>query len=215
MPIKLATEMIDLDTVKLHPRNPNQGDVGAISELIKQNGWYGTIVVNKRTMHVCAGNHRVLAAQALGMAQLPAYIVDVDEQKELQILLADNQASRVAKTDEEMLVEILEEMSEAGSLDGTGFDFDDLDDLVARLGDAETTPFQPFAGAYAESEEERDARANQGGATKAALGLKEVILVYPIEDFKRFTALVSQVKKEVGLETTAQAVLAALRSEAQ
>lgn len=117
-----------------HPRNDyHEGDVGAISSLIEKNGWHGTVVVNKRTNHICAGNHRVKAAAALGMDTVPVYWIDVDDETELRILVADNRATRLARDNDKELAEILGELRLSDNLPGTGYDQDDLDDLLARI----------------------------------------------------------------------------------
>ena len=48
---------VPIEELKTYPSNPNQGDVGAIIESIKQFGQFRSIVVNKRTMEILAGNH--------------------------------------------------------------------------------------------------------------------------------------------------------------
>ena len=44
-----AYELLPLDAVKPHPRNPRRGDLDAIKASMDVNGFYGAIVANKRT----------------------------------------------------------------------------------------------------------------------------------------------------------------------
>jgi hypothetical protein len=54
--------IVPVDSLETHPRNVNQGDIGAIYESIGANGFYGAIVAQKSTGRILAGNHRNQAA---------------------------------------------------------------------------------------------------------------------------------------------------------
>ena len=132
--INHAIEDAPLGELKIHPRNVNQGDFGAIQESVKTNGFYGVIVANKRTGHILAGNHRYAVAKQLGFEKVPVAWVDVDKDEEVRILVADNRTTRLGIDNEAQLAELLSELSTTPSgLLGTGFDGDDLDDLIGRL----------------------------------------------------------------------------------
>lgn len=90
---------VPIDTIKPHPQNPREGDIGAIHTSITKNGFYGAIIVQKSTGHVLAGNHRLAAAQQAGATEIPAIIVDVDNETALKILLADNRTNDLASYD--------------------------------------------------------------------------------------------------------------------
>jgi hypothetical protein len=125
-----STSVLDLN---LNPNNPRQGDVGAIAESIEANGFVGSIVAQCSTGNVLAGNHRLLAAKALGMTKVQVHWVDVDDAAARRIMLADNRTSDLATYDEAALTELLADMARHDSLIGTGFDGDDLDDLLTEL----------------------------------------------------------------------------------
>jgi len=128
-----------------HPDNPRRGDVKLIAESIEANGWYGTIVAQRSTGHVLAGNHRLLAAQQAGIETVPVYWVDVDDDAARRILLADNRTGDLAGYDNDQLAEVLAQAAEFGGLGGTGWsdidlealrtytDFDDLDALLDEV----------------------------------------------------------------------------------
>lgn len=122
------------DALKTHPRNANQGDVGAIHESIVTNGFWGTIVAQRSTGYVLAGNHRLMAARQAGATEVPVAWVDVDDEAALRILLADNRTTRLGQDDPNVLATLLQELavSDAG-LAGTGYDGDDLDALIQGL----------------------------------------------------------------------------------
>lgn len=117
-----------------HPKNPRQGDVGAIHESIEANGFYGAIVAQKGTGYILAGNHRYKAAVQSGAKQVPVIWLDVDEATATRVLLADNRTNDRASYDNAALAEILAELAAGPGLEGTGYDGDDLDALIADLG---------------------------------------------------------------------------------
>lgn len=127
-------QRMPLDQVQPHPQNPRQGDVGAIYESIDYHGFYGTILVQRSTGFILAGNHRYLAAMEHGATDLPALVLDVDEDQAKRILLVDNRTNDLAAYDDSELRGILESLRiDTGSLKGSGYDGDDLDDLIALL----------------------------------------------------------------------------------
>jgi len=130
-----ASEMVPVGKLKLHPRNVNQGDLGRIDESVEENGFYGALVVQKSTGHVLVGNHRLKAARAKKIKQVPVIYVDVDDDRAMRILLADNRTARLGYDDEAALKDVLTEMATTTGLQGTGYDGDDLDELIAKLGD--------------------------------------------------------------------------------
>jgi ParB-like chromosome segregation protein Spo0J len=125
-----------LSELKHPPPNARQGDVGAVYESIQANGFYGTLIVQRSTGHVLVGNHRMKAAAMAGLSELPVQYVDVTDEEALRILLVDNRANDLATYDEAELADVLKELaaSEPG-LSGTGYDGDDLDDLLQKLED--------------------------------------------------------------------------------
>jgi ParB-like chromosome segregation protein Spo0J len=87
--IPQSYEVIPIDSVTLWPRNPNEGDVGAIGESIAENDFYGACVVQKSTGHILVGNHRWMAAKQSGLVEIPVFYVDVDDERAMRIALAD------------------------------------------------------------------------------------------------------------------------------
>lgn len=116
-----------------HPSNPRQGDVGSIHESIDVNGFYGALIVQKSTGHVLAGNHRLKAAVASGAETVPVIEVDCDDETATRILIADNRTNDVASYDNDALANLLKELASTSGLAGTGFDGDDLDQLLGDI----------------------------------------------------------------------------------
>jgi ParB-like chromosome segregation protein Spo0J len=132
-----ASKLVPVGSVSPHPRNVNQGDLGAILQSIERNGFFGALVVQKSTGHVLVGNHRLAAAREMGMEKVPAFFVDVSDEEALRILLADNRTARLGLDDDAALAAVLQELAQGDGLEGTGYDGDDLDDLLKRLGQDE------------------------------------------------------------------------------
>ncbi|NDC10682.1 MAG: DNA modification methylase, partial [Oxalobacteraceae bacterium] len=140
IPETLAHLAIPIDSIQPHPRNVRQGDVGAISESLKLHGQYRPIVVQKSTGHILAGNHTYKAARALKWKQIAATYVDVTDDQAVRILLMDNRANDLASYDDPALADILKQLIETEQgLEGTGFDPDDLEQLLRDI-DAEQLP---------------------------------------------------------------------------
>jgi hypothetical protein len=132
--INKEIEQVAIDLLKHHPRNANQGDVEAIKKSLAINGWYGSVVVNTNTKHILAGNHRVMAAKALGWDTVPVQWVDVTPEEELRILVVDNRTTRIGQDDSTKITDILAELANTPiGLDGTGYSSDDLDALIDGL----------------------------------------------------------------------------------
>lgn len=108
---------------------------------LEVNGWYGTVIVQKSTNRIIAGNHRVAAARQLGWTHVPVQIIDVDDEAASRINLADNRTARLGTDDSDLLAEILTTLASTDlGLDGTGYDGDDLDDLLADLAPKDEPP---------------------------------------------------------------------------
>jgi hypothetical protein len=132
--INKEIEQVAIDLLKHHPRNANHGDVDAIKKSLAVNGWYGSVVANTSTKHILAGNHRVMAAKALGWETVPVQWVDVTPEEELRILVVDNRTTRIGQDDTTKITDILAELANTPiGLDGTGYSAGDLDALIDGL----------------------------------------------------------------------------------
>lgn len=128
---------VPLDALRLHPRNPRQGDVGAITESLRAFGQQKPVVAQQRSdgPHIIiAGNHLYRAAAALGWEHVAAVVTPMDDRTALRYLVADNRTQELGATDTNALVDILAELAMVGELDATGYDGDDVDDLMRLVG---------------------------------------------------------------------------------
>lgn len=134
MNIVKAVKLEPTSSLILHPRNPRLGDVEAIVESLEQHGQYRPIVANIRNNRVVAGNHTLTAARRLGWQEIQVAWVDVDEDEELRILLADNRTSDLGRYDPQALDNLLGELKESQlGLAGTGYDAAEIDSLLKSL----------------------------------------------------------------------------------
>lgn len=131
--LDLVTEMVDVDAVQVHPKNPRKGDLAAIQLSLRTNGFYRPLIVQRSSGHILAGNHTYLAACELGFKVVPVCLIDVDDETASRILVVDNRSADLGTYDEELLVEILQSLP---SIEGTGYDEDSLGDLMDAIMDS-------------------------------------------------------------------------------
>lgn len=137
----LAAMLVDIDTVRPHPDNPNHGDVDAIVESIEENGYYAPVVVQRATGLILAGSHRWHGLRRLGHTQIPVVWLDVDDERATRIMLADNRTTRLGHDDIASLVELLERLAESdGGLAGTAYGDADLSALIALANAPDSDP---------------------------------------------------------------------------
>ena len=130
-------ELVPVTALKRHPKNPRKGDQVAIAESIAHNGFYGALIVQKRTGYILAGNHRFDEAKKQDAKEIPVIWLDVDDDEAERILLVDNRSNDLASYDDEALKQTLSELLErSGTLDGTGYDESFLEGLIG--GDEKT-----------------------------------------------------------------------------
>jgi DNA modification methylase len=131
-----------------YSRNPrrNEGAIAKVAGSLKEFGWRQPIVVDTEGV-IIAGHTRLLAAQKLGLSQVPVHIAtDLSPQQIKAYRLADNRVAQEAEWDNDLLKLELSELDEEGfRLDLTGFSEDELEALLAEgtedgLTDEDETP---------------------------------------------------------------------------
>ena len=88
--------------------------------------------MQESTGYVLAGNHTYLAAKAEGFDALDCTVIDCDDDQARRIVLVDNRSNDLARYDDQALADLLTELE--GGYDGTGFDDDSVNALLAQLG---------------------------------------------------------------------------------
>jgi ParB-like chromosome segregation protein Spo0J len=134
-------------------RNPKGHDLGEIMRSIKRFGFTSPVMVNERTGSLLAGHGRLDALQRMkargdavpmrvredrGEWYIPVIRgVEFESDAEAEAyLVADNRLVEVGAWNEDELARVLSDLASAGAemLNGTGYDVDDLDELLKRLG---------------------------------------------------------------------------------
>lgn len=136
--VNTQSKQVPVDQLVPHPDNPRKGNVDAIVESIKANGFYGAIVAQQSTNHILVGNHRWQAAKTAGLGKVPTIFVDVDDKQARKIMLADNKTSDTSTYDDGVLAALLKDL--ALDLDGTGWNSDELDSLLEKVSVKDDAP---------------------------------------------------------------------------
>lgn len=129
----LSPLVVPIDTVELSPRNPREGDVGAIVESLRRFGQQKPIVVQDSTGYVVAGNHLLRAAQALGWTEIAVNRVAMSDRDAKAFMIADNRTADLGSYDQDVLGAMLKELAIDEDLAGTGYDAEDVDEMLAHL----------------------------------------------------------------------------------
>lgn len=132
-----TTEMLPIDSLIPYHNNPrrNEHAVAKVAGSIKEFGFRSPITVDK-DMVIVAGHTRVLAAKELGIKMVPVHIMKVSAARIRAYRLADNRTAQEAEWDDEKLaIELAGLRDEDFDLDATGFDPDEIAELIDALTD--------------------------------------------------------------------------------
>jgi DNA modification methylase len=133
-------DVIDLPLEQLIPyaRNPrrNTAAVATVAASLKEFGWRQPIVVDE-AMVILAGHTRLEAARQLGLKTVPVHIArGLTPAQAKAYRLMDNRSSENAEWDEALLgLELGDLQGDGFDLGLTGFDDDELNRLLAALGE--------------------------------------------------------------------------------
>jgi len=149
----LYIEWMRLSEIKLARRNPKEHDVGQINESIGRFGYITPMLMDEGTGRLVAGHGRwkalsgmmvrgELKPEGVKTADDGEWLVPVvrghgfeDEGEMEAYLIADNRSVELGGWDESLLSGILGDFKMSDiSLDGVGFDGDDIDRMIARAG---------------------------------------------------------------------------------
>jgi len=143
----LIIEKVNLKDVILPDYNPRKIDKETFEKLkksLEEFGYVEPIIVNKRNMHVVGGNQRVKALKELGIKEIEAVIVDLDEKKEKTLNIALNKIT--GEWDFEKLEAVLKEIEDNVEL--TGFSEKELNKLFVDIEKASPYTYKVDAVQY-------------------------------------------------------------------
>lgn len=224
---------LPLKEIQTFHKNPRRGNVPAIQESIIKNGQFKPLIVNAgthtgRKNEVLAGNHTLLAMRELAgteheLTEADVYLVDVTDEEANRIVLADNRTSDLGTYDQHDLVALLTDLDH--DLDGTGYDYDDLDDLSALLEEL-PAPVSHDPGTHELGDEDGDADADEeDGEDETPSGLlnnsadadnmakyadratRMFVLAFPIEQYSWVSEALEKVADDHDLDTNSDVLM--------
>tara|TARA_A200000159_G_scaffold150920_1_gene160660 strand:+ start:1225 stop:1878 length:654 start_codon:yes stop_codon:yes gene_type:complete len=150
----IKVEYLPLSQIVGADINPKDHDIGQIYQSIKRFGFTQPIMMNENTGKLLAGHGRLQTLQQMkqGGEKIPnrikekdgEWLVPVlkgisfeDDMEAQAYLIADNRLTELGGWNTGELVDTLQELVEGGfSLDGVGYDFDDLETMVTQIDDS-------------------------------------------------------------------------------
>lgn len=147
----------EINSLLPFPNNPRRGNVKKLRESLEASGQYKPIVVQASTRYILAGNHLWQAAKELGWTTVNVVEVDVNNTQAKKIVASDNRLGELGSYHEQELLDLLQDIS----LEGTGYETQDVDDLLALLEEQAIAP--AFEG------------SNHGGMVDGTAGGSELI----------------------------------------
>ena len=125
----LLLDIKDLKPYGKNPKNHTDKDIELIIKSIQRNGWGDPMLVCPETMEVLSGNGRLIAAEKLGMEQVPVVYAPkglTDKQK-ADLVIASNKLVEVSDYNEylgELLSEFDLSYEDYGMIQPTELDID-------------------------------------------------------------------------------------------
>jgi len=130
--------------------NPKDHDIGTLYNSINRFGFTQPLLINKTTNKLLAGHGRLITLLQMQRAgdtppdriletdqdwQVPVYLIDIKDEAEAQAyLIADNRLTELGGwKNDELLLSLKDIVEETGSLDGVGWDLEDIDDLMSTF----------------------------------------------------------------------------------
>ncbi|MEL0255453.1 MAG: ParB N-terminal domain-containing protein, partial [Burkholderiaceae bacterium] len=130
--------------------NPKDHDIGTLYNSINRFGFTQPLLINKATNKLLAGHGRLITLLQMQRAgdtppdriletdqdwQVPVYLIDIKDEAEAQAyLIADNRLTELGGwKNDELLLSLKDIVEETGSLDGVGWDLEDIDELMSTF----------------------------------------------------------------------------------
>src|SRR5579863_9717562 len=133
---KLTCEYRSIASLRLDPGNPrlhSKKQVRQIARSIESFGFNVPVLIDARGQLI-AGHGRVLAAQLLGMTQVPTIMLEhLTEAQIRAFMIADNRLTENSVWDDRLLTEQLKALSVLEldfSIDVTGFEIGEIDVMI-------------------------------------------------------------------------------------
>jgi ParB-like chromosome segregation protein Spo0J len=193
---------VEIDALTEHPMNARQGDIPKIMRSLERFGQVKPVIVQKSSGYIVAGNHVTKAAKRLGWKTVRVQLLDVDDETALGYLVSDNAASDKSGYDKGKLVDLL---GSALSLEGLGFDEDDIEALREEVsGKKESKRKAPAADIDIESKEAES--SDDGSSGSASEPMREIPLRMTSSELKTFSDQIRDLQRLWGSRTLVEVV---------
>lgn len=190
--------------VRAYERNPrdNSEAIEKVAASIREYGWTQPIVVDEEGI-ILAGHTRHLAAQELGLRQVPVYWArGLTEAQKKAYRIMDNRSGEIADWDNDMLRKELEELSQFDfDMELTGFD---LDELAKLTGDS----LLQFAGETDELDIEMDEELSEAFESS---NVKMVMLYLDTKTEPLFKAMCERLQQKHGIDNLSDLVFKVIK----
>lgn len=213
----IETRMVMLDDLTPFPGNARRGNQARLVESLEANGQYRSLIVRQTgedMLVVLAGNNTMEALEARGDLEARCEIVECDDATALRVNLVDNKTNDEATYDDEARAALLVLLD--GELEGSGYDEDEADTIIARYEEEEVTSLhEPEVIGYNDDQAEREARIlSHGGPesrTMASKGIRDVILAMPAAEADELGRLIMKLRETWGALSQGDILLRAAR----
>lgn len=211
----VETRMIPLAELTLFPGNARRGNRAKLLESLEANGQYRSLIVRDTgdELVILAGNNTYEALDAQGAPSARCEVVTCDDQTALRVNLVDNKANDEATYDDRARAELLALLD---GLDGTGYDEEEVDSIVARFEEEEFTQAEETGVAeYNDDAEEREARIQSHGGhdskTYESRGVRDIFLALPAAEADELGRLIMELRETWGALPQGEVILKAAR----
>lgn len=203
-----------LKELKPFPGNAKKHDLDEQRRSLRK-GQFQPIIVRKHDdgYTILAGHGTTEAAELEGWKRIDAKVIECTDEEALWVNLAANKVGADEGYEQDLLADLIEQLD--GDYAGTGWSADDLDDLLSALDQVAEAPYQPTQAAFAETEEETEARSELGtGVPLSARGIRETVIILGQEDHDELHSLLVKCRAtlQVADVTNGEIVLQGMRA---
>jgi len=205
----LAIEYVDWTTLRPHWANPRLHDTDAIRESVEVNGVFRAIITAADgTVLSGHGLYEVLGERGGGPVAITRLPISPDSDHAKRVLLADNRVADLGRYDDGLLLGILQNME---SPVGTGYDSDDIDNLVTMLERIEEAPLVTADTPYRPPvtlppREERVLPRSTAPPPPTTVPTRYLLIPVRTEDHDRIKARIEDHRLEYGFEIPGDAL---------
>jgi hypothetical protein len=211
----------EIDSLLPFPNNPRRGNVEKLKESLKSNGQYKPIVVQASTRYILAGNHLWQAAKDLSWTRIDVVEVDVNATQAKKIVATDNRLGELGTYDEQELLDLLQDIS----LEGTGYDTQDVDDLLALIEEQSATPLFEGTGSMVDGVAGGGQLAQEGINRRPSLSdrashyaertVRLLMCEFPNHQYIWVQERLSELRLKYNVESNGEAILQVIAQETE